>query len=562
MKNLLIVILLLSALIFPQQTFSQIPTNGLIGYWPFNGNANDASFNGNDGLVHGATLTMDRLGYPDQAYHFDGTNDLIQMLIGNLPTGNSPRSIFCWAKMDSLNNPWSEQTTLFHYGYVTTNQRSCILLWSGSPVFIGQTNDVCYGCNNSVSSNLPPNGVDGLWHHYGITYDSDTLKLYADGQLIAYRIINYNTQSNGTFKVGFSDSTHFNGEPFPGSIDDVILYDRELSATEVSQIYFGSSSPCQGSSLPTNLLSGLIAWYPFCGNADDESGNGNNGQAIGAMLSQDRFGNTNSAYAFNGTSDYISVQHSPTLSISDSITISCWVQANQVSTGVTQTLVSKGLQSVFWNYGISLNDLGYPVYTQTNFGAGPLSSLPDTNWHHIAITINQITNSMAVYVDGVNNAPLYNVNTNQIITNFSGFINSCCTEDLCFGKNAGGQAYFGGTLDDIAIWNRSLDSNEIRQLFLNGTNGITSPDLNVKVEVYPNPVNDKLYIQIDPSASRSNYNIKLLDPLGRMLYFSQIKQQELTIDIASVKANGLCVLVISDDDRNIIFTKKLIILKN
>jgi hypothetical protein len=60
------------------------------------------------------------------------------------------------------------------------------------------------------------------------------------------------------------------------------------------------SSLC--SSLPSNLQTGLVGYWPFCGNANDMSGNGNNGTVNGATLTKDRFGNINSAYDFNGSS--------------------------------------------------------------------------------------------------------------------------------------------------------------------------------------------------------------------------------------------------------------------
>jgi hypothetical protein len=58
-------------------TFSQIPTNGLVRYWPFNGNANDESGNGNNGTVNGATLIEDRFGNSNSAYRFGGVSSNI-----------------------------------------------------------------------------------------------------------------------------------------------------------------------------------------------------------------------------------------------------------------------------------------------------------------------------------------------------------------------------------------------------------------------------------------------------------------------------------------------------
>ena len=57
---------------------SYVPTNGLVGYWPFNGNANDESGNGNHGTVNGATLSSDRNGAANSAYDFDGVSNFIK----------------------------------------------------------------------------------------------------------------------------------------------------------------------------------------------------------------------------------------------------------------------------------------------------------------------------------------------------------------------------------------------------------------------------------------------------------------------------------------------------
>ena len=75
---------------------SYVPTNGLVGWWPFNGNANDESGNGNHGTVNGATLAADRFGNAGKAYSFDGVDDNIYSVVSKLPTRNSERSIISW----------------------------------------------------------------------------------------------------------------------------------------------------------------------------------------------------------------------------------------------------------------------------------------------------------------------------------------------------------------------------------------------------------------------------------------------------------------------------------
>lgn len=80
MKRLLTLCALLTGLTTQAQLPSYVPTDGLVGYWGFNGNANDESGNGNDGVVNGATLTEDRDGNPNAAYSFDGTDDRIELI--------------------------------------------------------------------------------------------------------------------------------------------------------------------------------------------------------------------------------------------------------------------------------------------------------------------------------------------------------------------------------------------------------------------------------------------------------------------------------------------------
>jgi len=78
--------------------FNTSVIDGLVAYYPFNGNANDASGNGNNGTVNGAALTTDRLGKANSAYSFDGINDFIQLGTATLPLGNADRSISAWVK--------------------------------------------------------------------------------------------------------------------------------------------------------------------------------------------------------------------------------------------------------------------------------------------------------------------------------------------------------------------------------------------------------------------------------------------------------------------------------
>ncbi|HYG15824.1 MAG TPA: hypothetical protein VEC12_08735, partial [Bacteroidia bacterium] len=75
----------------------------------------------------------------------------------------------------------------------------------------------------------------------------------------------------------------------------------------------------------TSLNYGLVAYYPFTGNAGDSSGTGNHGSVNGAILTTDRFGNPNSAYQFDGSNDYIEIADHSSLDVADSFSITLWL---------------------------------------------------------------------------------------------------------------------------------------------------------------------------------------------------------------------------------------------
>lgn len=94
----------------------QIPTDGLVAYYPFNGNANDESGNGNNGTVNGATLTTDRHGNPNSSYNFRGFNygDKITIPNNSSLSFSNEISISLWTKQAS-------QSGMDEYGNSTPN---------------------------------------------------------------------------------------------------------------------------------------------------------------------------------------------------------------------------------------------------------------------------------------------------------------------------------------------------------------------------------------------------------------------------------------------------------
>ncbi|MFM1915611.1 MAG: hypothetical protein RLZZ531_1280 [Bacteroidota bacterium] len=235
--------------------------------------------------------------------------------------------------------------------------------------------------------------------------------------------------------------------------------------------FFGLTHAQIPSYVPSN---GLVGWWPFNGNANDESGNGNNGTVNGATLTTDRFGNVNVAYQFNGVSEYIEVPHSQSLAITGDLTISLW-KKSQGNLGNYETFVNKRSSQSNWNfsfgasyyYGVGgcpqevnkyftsrRNDSG--LQYQLKF-TDYLVSNDSSNWTHLVVTINQ--NSVKFYVNGVQ-------------TDYSCFGNQFSIPSVDVGAplTIGASLpnfneFFHGTLDDIGIWNRALTDCEVQDLY-------------------------------------------------------------------------------------------------
>ena len=117
-RQLLFVVVLLfsTTIIFAQNLPNYVPKNGLVGWWPFNGNANDESGNGNHGTVNGATLSSDRNGELNRAYYYNG-NSFIS-LMNNFDQNN--RTISVWFKNNSQDNFIREILNNDHVHYEDT----------------------------------------------------------------------------------------------------------------------------------------------------------------------------------------------------------------------------------------------------------------------------------------------------------------------------------------------------------------------------------------------------------------------------------------------------------
>ncbi|MFT4755666.1 MAG: gliding motility-associated-like protein, partial [Vicingaceae bacterium] len=256
---------ILSAIEEREISFATRPSNAVLG-WAQASLTNRTVDNAGNNVTQANNTGRSEFAFgvgANNALYFDGSNDnYIQALDAGFPAGNTPRTMEAWVKTNS-----TAFQSVMEYGNVTPNQRSALLVsTSGKLLFVGQNNDF----TGSATVN------DNKWHHVAVTFDSDSLRLYVDGQADGVNQMTLNTTLN-FLRIGMRGNNL--SEQFNGEIDEVKIWNRALCADELS-----FNRNCES---PGNTDS-LLVYYNFNqGSASqsnigldslvDLSGNGNTG---------------------------------------------------------------------------------------------------------------------------------------------------------------------------------------------------------------------------------------------------------------------------------------------
>jgi hypothetical protein len=206
-----------------QSVPSYVPTSGLVGWWPFTGNALDSSGNGNHGSVNGATLTTDRFGNPNKAYSFDGVNDNINPLQNNLPFGKTARTISVWFQRIGTGG------CIFSYGSANTSNAYMIAV--GANIIANQ------GWTSPDFGVYP--SIDNSWHNVVCTFDGLNSTIYLDNSNLGSKAMAGLNTIAGSFYFGtrvLNDLDFFNGK-----IDDIGIWNRTLTKQEITDLYNAST---------------------------------------------------------------------------------------------------------------------------------------------------------------------------------------------------------------------------------------------------------------------------------------------------------------------------------
>jgi hypothetical protein len=223
------------------------------------------------------------------------------------------------------------------------------------------------------------------------------------------------------------------------------------------------------SGMPDGLNNGLLGSYSFTGNVNDESGNANNGVLNGATLTTDRFGASNSAYLFNGTNQNIVLP--PLIKGLSAFTFSLWFK-----------MINWGSTCIYGKYLISLNSLPnglwlggdgvsigrHPETNTSNLLFGIYDFAPGIGWKWINSGVNPNTSSFYHVVgtyDGTHMRMYLNGNLisslpyNKAIHSFA--------DKIFIGSSSYSCSFVNAVIDDVRIYNRALNLEEIKYLYSN-----------------------------------------------------------------------------------------------
>ena len=235
---------------------------------------------------------------------------------------------------------------------------------------------------------------------------------------------------------------------------NIIQNDTAICFGDSITLSVGNANSSNACALPSNLQNGLVAYYPFCGNANDESGNNNHGIVYGATLTTDVNGNDSSAYYFDGNSK-IEIAHDNSLNVSEmTLRIRFLSYNNPNATPNGNSLLLSKRESSGWGSS-------FEFYGESSFGSswtlngnGYLSggSLTYGNWYDV------------VYVHASDSIKIYINNSLVSVSGSPGVYNSNSLP-LTIGMRGNGWHEMIGKIDEIIIWNRTLITQEIEQLY-------------------------------------------------------------------------------------------------
>ena len=576
---------------FAQNIPSYVPKDGLVGWWPFNGNANDESGNGNHGTVNGATLTTDRNDAVNSAYQF-GINKWIAV---NDDPSLRPKniSIAAWVKIEG--DPIEDG-----YG----NKRYPIFYKGGYEVYRLEADAFHIKQDSKCAQYMGWGWIPGdnftnnykydftQWHFVIGVFDGTNVKLFIDGKLIQSvntsitEIDNCSNPGEG-FKIGrlHNMSSSF----FNGSIDDLSIWNRALSEQEISKLFKVCSSETATSSNFNSLL--LSTGSSVSLSADPQGGvftgvsidsnkfvpskakigankvqyNFKNSQGcddstLFTMIVADTVGMTCKKYdtvivpktvtkydtVKVNTYDTITVKNNvyDTVIINktkyDTITVTNNVTKYDtviVKTNVFDTVKVNKYDTIIVTNNITKYDTVIVPKTITKYDTVIVNK---TKYDTITVTNNVTKYDTVIVPKTITKYDTVKVNTYDTIT----VTNSITKYDTVLVNK----------YDTIKV----TDTVSILNVNFKLTTGLQANQM-ASMSVYPNPTSDVLHIEIGDAKALEGYRYRILDALGKEVYNELVKNAITEIPLKTLGAAGMYQLEVLDANKTSIQTNKIVL---
>ena len=451
-----------------------IPTDGLVAWYPFNGNANDESGNGLHGTVSGAILAPDQNGNNSSAYYFDG-DDKIEIAHNNILNVTEMTLRISFKTFD---NPLA-----------TPNGNSLLMSkrepsgWGSSFEFSGSAS---FGSSWSINGNgsiAGPNLMHGNWYDVVYVHRNDSIKIYIHNVLV-FEDVSPGVYNSNSLPLVFG--MRGNGwHQLIGTLDDIGIWNRALTEDEIEALFVAQEttlgcmdsvacnySPeateddgsCDYSCCPGPGCCGVgMNWNSEIGECEITNPTDSNldgctdlNDLMDILSAYGDCAEVNYSLSFDGVDDYVEGSASSSLDVTNTnnITLSAWVKPNDFN-GSQRIITHTAEGSDHQQYSLHVSDgqiyfiSGASLFEQNGFNLSS-SNLELGVWNNISMTYDG--SAVRLYLDG--NIVFEKLEPDYFPSDWMGY--------FYIGKRADGEEQFNGYIDEVSIWNSALTQEQIQ----------------------------------------------------------------------------------------------------
>ncbi len=419
---------------------------GLLVNWDLDQGAQDKSGNNNHGTVTGATHSPNGGLNSTGAYQFDGSDDFVTLSnINGYSAGNTPVTIAAWFNMNNTSGNGI-------IGIGSTGNRQHFYI-----------RNKCWG--EHVQIGVDDGGADqwwesttiaqtNRWYHVAASYNPNgrVVKLYIDGILQKEVTLSNDLALTDQMRIG---GDWYNDNDFNGMIDEVYVYNRVLSDSDVQNLYGMRTQNIDPNIGEPNVQDLLVQWN-LNQNTNDQSGNGNDGVVSGAIHSDNAGLDGSGAYQFDGNDDFITLSSINGYNAGNTpVTISAWFNMNNsngngiIGVGSTGNRQHFYIRNKCWgnHVQIGVDDGGADQWWESTTEA------QINRWYHVVASYNPNGRIVKLYMNG-------NLQREVVLSDVLALTNQ---------MRIGGDWYndndFNGMIDEVRIYGRTLSDEEVYQLY-------------------------------------------------------------------------------------------------